>query len=221
MAYTVRDLLAQIYNATTNAIYVQLVAGTAAIGKLAANSGVDIGDVTLNTGSAIVGKVGVDQTTHGTTNRVISGGGINISQTPTITAGAYAAKDAVGGLLTFAAAARISTGKGVINTVTIIDDDDEKAALELWLFNQTFTATADNAAFDPADATMTNCVGVIPIAAADYYSANDNGAACVRGVGLQFQLAGTSLFGQLKCTGTPTYTATTDLTIVLAIEYLD
>ena len=47
-----------------------LGAGTAAIGKLAANSGVDIGDVTLTAGAAIVGQVGIDQTTPGTTNAV-------------------------------------------------------------------------------------------------------------------------------------------------------
>jgi hypothetical protein len=55
---------------------VALPAGTNAIGKLAANSGVDIGDVdvaslpALVAGSAIIGKVGIDQTTPGTTNLV-------------------------------------------------------------------------------------------------------------------------------------------------------
>lgn len=53
-----------------------IAAGTNAIGKLAANSGVDIGDVDVTSlpalvaGSAIVGKVGIDQTTDGTTNKV-------------------------------------------------------------------------------------------------------------------------------------------------------
>lgn len=149
------------------------------------------------------------------------GGGISISVTPTITAGAYHAKDAVGGLLTFANAVRVSAGKSILNTVTIIDNDDEKAGLELWLYNADPTASSDNAALDPTDANLAKCVGVVPISSADYFSANDNGVACVRGVGLQFYCAGTSLYGQLKCTGTPTYTATNDLTVVLAIEYLN
>lgn len=168
-------------------------------------------------------KHSIDQSTDGTTNRVVQGGGVTVSQTPTITAGAYHAKDAVGGKLTFANAARIAGGKGVINSVTIIDDDDEKAGLELWLFDTDFTASADNAAFDPSDADMETCIGVIPISTADYYSASDNGCACVRGVGLQFDCSGaiTSIYGQLKCTGTPTYTATSDLSVRLSIEYLD
>jgi hypothetical protein len=33
--------------------------------------------------------------------------------------------------------------------------------------------------------------------------------------------AATSLFGQLKCTGTPTYTATDDVTVTICCEYLD
>jgi len=175
----------------------------------------------LPAGTNLLGKMGIDQTTPGTTNRVYVNGGISIAQTPTITAGAYSAKDAVGGLLTFANAARVSGGKSVLNSVVIIDYDDEEAGLELWLFDQTFSATADNAAWDPSDADLANCVGVVPISAADYYSAADNGVATVPGVGLEFKLAGTSLFGQLKCTGTPTYTATSDLKVVLAIEYLD
>jgi hypothetical protein len=52
----------------------------------------------LTAGEAHVGEVGSPGTT--------------ISQTPTITAGAYAAGDAVGGLLTFANAARVSGGGG-------------------------------------------------------------------------------------------------------------
>lgn len=46
---------------------VGLVAGTAAIGKLTANSGVDIGDVTLTAGTAAIGSVlpaDIDVTTH-------------------------------------------------------------------------------------------------------------------------------------------------------------
>jgi len=149
------------------------------------------------------------------------GGGINITQTPTITAGAYSAKDAVGGLLTFANAVRVSGGSAVLNTVIIKDNDDEKAGLELWLFNADPTVVADNAAMDFTDANMLKCVGIVPISTSDYYSLADNGAACVRGIGLQFQCAVTSLFGQLKCTGTPTYTATSDLSVIIAVEYLD
>ncbi len=151
----------------------------------------------------------------------VHGGGISISVTPTITAGAYHAKDAVGGEMTFANAVRVAGGSGIINSVVIADNDDEKAGLELWLFSATVTEAADNAAMDFTDAEMLTCVGVIPISTSDYYSLADNGAAVKSAVGLQFKCASTSLFGQLKCTATPTYTAVGDLTVTLGIEYLN
>ena len=52
---------------------------------------------------------------------IMSAGEI-ISQTPTVTAGAYSANDAVGGLLTFANAARFDKGGGIIKDVIILDD---------------------------------------------------------------------------------------------------
>ena len=168
-----------------------------------------------------IGKASIDQTTHGTTNRVAVHGGVTVSQTPTITTSAYVAADAVGGKLTFANAARVSAGKGIVNTVTVIDNDKENAVLRLWLFNQDFTATGDADAFDPSDADLANCSGVVPIETADYYSANDNSVACVRGVGLQYQLTGTSLYAQLQAPGTPTFSASTDLTVKLSLEFLD
>lgn len=147
----------------------------------------------------------------------VGGSSVVVAVTPTITGGAYSAKDAVGGLLTFANAARVSGGSGVVHAVTIIDNDSEAAELVLVLFDQTFTATADNAPFDPSDADLANCIGKITISSTDYQAFNDNAVAQVRNVGLPFKLTGTSLFGQLMCTGGPTYTAVSDLTIKLHI----
>ena len=146
---------------------------------------------------------------------------IEITQTPTITAGAYTAGDAVGGLLTFADAVRTNGGGGIVSKVVIIDDAAQLAPLDLVLFNQTFTATADNAAFDPTDADLQNCIGYIDIAATDYANFNDN-AVAAKSAGLRMPypiiLSGTSLFGQLVVRGAPTYAATDDLTIKLTIE---
>ena len=142
---------------------------------------------------------------------------VAVSATPTITAGAYAAKDAVGGLLTFANAARTAGGVITIMSIALTDLGNQSASLVLVLFDRTFTATADNAAFDPSDADLANCVGHVPISASDYQSFADNAAATVRNVGLQITLNGTSLFGQLMCLGTPTYGSTADLTVRLGL----
>ena len=147
----------------------------------------------------------------------VGGEGITISQTPTVTAaGIYAAGDAVGGLLTFANAARVSGGGGVIKNMIIIDDDKETGALELWLFNQTFSATADNAPFTVSDADLENCIGVISTVNGDWFAAADNQVADVE-ASKRYDLTGTSMFGQLVTRGTQTYTTTTDLTVKIAL----
>lgn len=142
---------------------------------------------------------------------------VRISQTPTISAGAiYAAKDAIGGLLTFANAARWSGGSGRIEAITLVDKDQERADIDLILFDTTITAPTDNAPFDPTDTELLTCVGWIPIGAGMYSDFNDNSVAIVY-PGLQYLLTGTSLFGVLVSRGTPTYTATTDLVIGLTL----
>lgn len=142
---------------------------------------------------------------------------VNIAVTPTCsTSPAYTAGDAIGGLLTFANAARVSGGSGLVQAVTVMCKTPALIpALELVLFNQTFTAVADNAAFNPSDADMANCIGVIPISAWADYSLNS--IATRFGLAFPFLLTGTSLFGQMVTRSAITLVSTTDLVIGCAL----
>jgi len=138
--------------------------------------------------------------------------GITIVQTPTVTAGAYSANDAVGGLLTFAGAGP----GGVIKDVVFVDDAGQDTTLELWLFSATFTAIADNAAWAPAEASLHNLVAII---------STTNGAWCAAGtpsanvveVSQRYDCPGGSLYGQLVTRGTPTFAATDDVTVAIGL----
>lgn len=156
----------------------------------------------LGAGSSHVGTVGSPGTT--------------ISQTPTVTAGAYTANDAVGGLLTFANAARVNGGGGVIKDVIILDDAGQDAELELWLFNATFTAMTDNAAWAPSEADLRKLVAIITTADGAWFAAGTPSAARVE-VSQRYDLTGTSLFGQLVTRGTPTFAATDDVTVIIGL----
>ena len=158
--------------------------------------------VVLGAGEAHVGQVG--------------GEGITISQTPTVTAGAYAAGDAVGGLLTFANAGRASTLGGVIKDLLILDDAGQDVELELWLFNATFTAMADNAAWAPSEADLRKLVGIISTADGAWFAAGTPSVARVE-ASQRYDLVGTSLFGQLVTRGTPTFAATDDVTVKIGL----
>ena len=144
------------------------------------------------------------------------GQGDSISQTPTITAGAYAANDAVGGLLTFAGAALLEGRGGLIKDMLILDDAGQDAELELWLFNATFTAMADNDAWAPSEADLRKLVGIISTAGGAYFAAGTPSAARVE-ASQRYDLAGTSLFGQLVTRGTPTYVAIDDVTVIIGV----
>jgi len=141
-----------------------------------------------------------------------------ISATPTITAGAYSAADAVGGLITFADAA-YGDGRGNIRHFIVIDDADQGVELELHLFDRTFTATADNAAFAPSDDDLENYIGFVQVLTTSYANFSTNQVATTTNYDFPFNLApgGTSLFGQLVTRGTPTYAAVDDLTVKLVI----
>ena len=143
--------------------------------------------------------------------------------TPTITAGAYAAGDAVGGLLTFSAVNGFTGKPIVIESAIITDKGDQNATLNLLLFDRTFTADADNAVFDPEDADLPNIVGLIVWAVADYGNWTDNCAGFKHNLNMAVLPNGTDLFGQLYIpTGgsTPTYASTSDLSVILTIRQL-
>jgi len=139
-----------------------------------------------------------------------------ITVQPTVsTTPAYTAKDAVGGKLTFANAARSSGGSITIQTAVIIDRSQQMPVVEHVLFDRDFTASSDNAAFDPTDADLAYCIGVIRIS--DYADFNDNAVAVRAGIGLTAKLEGTDLYGQLVTRSTPTFVATTDIVVALTI----
>lgn len=142
---------------------------------------------------------------------------IRVSQTPTISAGAiYAAKDVVGTLLTFANAARFAGGSGRVVAVQVVDKDQERANMDLILFDASPTVASDNSPFDPTDAELSTCVGWIPLANGFYTDFTDNSVLHMD-VDLSYVLAATSLYGVLVARSTPTYTATSDLVVTLTL----
>lgn len=143
-----------------------------------------------------------------------------LAVTPTVSSGAvYAAKDNVGGIMTFTSAARASGGSGVVRQVTIADKGQQMAALDLVLFSATVAGTAtDNATFAPSDADLANLLAVVQIGGmADYQDYSTN-SAFSRSVELPYVCAATSLFGVLVARGTPTYTSTTDIVVTLTCD---
>ena len=150
-----------------------------------------------------------------------------VAVTPTIDTDAYTANDVVGGLMTFAFGG--VGGSGSIRSITIADDDDEKAAFTLYIFNAAPSTIADDAAFAPTIADLKKLVTTVLVEAGDYATVNSNAYAILGGhedlatknMDIPYASADGNLYMYAVCTATPTYTAATDLTFTITARIDD
>jgi len=149
-----------------------------------------------------------------------AGDTITVTVTPTITAGAYLAGDAVGARFEVPNAAAKPGGAGEIITVTVSDLNSVETELGFVFCDVAFTAVADNAPFDITDAQLPNRSGEVPINQAHYTTFNDNSGATHPNVGMGFNAAAnqTSIWGQAETPETPTWATTADLTFKFVIR---
>ena len=167
---------------------------------------------------ALPGGVVVDATGQG--DVPVSRTGTTIMASSPVSAGViYAAGDNLGGLLTFANAAKVEGGGGVIMGVMLTDDAGQDADTELWLFDSTFTAGADNDAWAPVEVQLHTLVAVISTkeSSQGWISAGTP-SVCDIEVNRRFDCTGTSLFGRLVTRGTPTEAAIDDVRVRLMLS---
>lgn len=140
-----------------------------------------------------------------------------IDKALTVDTNAYTANDVMGGLLTF----DINLGSGgVIRKVQVIDDDNEKAAMTIWFFDNIPSTIADDAAFAPTIADLKLNIGVVTVLATDYVTTNNNAIATIKDVNLDYDIEGKvdgKIYAYVVATATPTYTAATDLTLRVTV----
>jgi hypothetical protein len=137
--------------------------------------------------------------------------------TPTITAGAYTAGKAIGGMLTFKDLA--TRGFSTVYNVVVVDKSGQAPACDLVLFSQPFTATANAATIAISAADSLNCIGNVKIVAGDWSNIGTPAVAAK----MQLFLAAVgdldnNVYGQLICRGTPTFTSTSDIIVKIGAE---
>ncbi len=134
--------------------------------------------------------------------------------TPTISSGsAYAAGDALGGKQSITGLTQAGFG-GVIVNIGIVDLDAQNAEIQIHFFDDDITPTADNAAFDPADADLTGkWLGSVTIASSDYTSHADNSTA-TKACTFPFRAPQGTVYAQARIAAAKTYASTSSLTFV-------
>jgi len=129
---------------------------------------------------------------------------------PTISTSAYSAGFTVGAIQTLTNAVRKSGGTAILESLTLLDKSNQKAAMDIFIFdvNPAAATTTDHAAF----AFSTNDVNVIArvsVAATDYVTVNSEAVAVKSGLGIAVQASGSAnLYAVAVTSGTPTYAAT-------------
>lgn len=137
---------------------------------------------------------------------------VNVAMTVKI-GGAYTANDCVGGLQTI----NFGTGHGaMLRRIDIVDYDNEQAAFIVHLFDAAPTAILDDAAYSPTDANTNAAINIedLTVVTGDYETVNGSAFAIAHMKNLNLDIqesSGGILYAYYQCTGTPTYTAITDL----------
>lgn len=122
---------------------------------------------------------------------------------------AYAAGDVLADTQVVSNAMRIINGHGLLSSVIVIDQDDQKQPLDLVFLSANVSLGTENAAPSITDANALHVLGIVRVLATDYIDLGGVSVATVAGLTLGLQAAsGTSdLYVAALTQGAPTHTA--------------
>ena len=183
---------------TSATVDAALPAGTNAIGKLAANSGVDIGDVdvlSIAAGENHIGEFG--------------SAGTLLEVTLSLDTSAYADGDVMADTQTVTSAFRVAAGRAILQSVTVIDEDDVGQTFDIIFLDTSNSLGTENAAPNISDANARTILGRVRVESSEYIDLGGVKIANKNGVGLFLKgaAASTSLYVGTIIRGAGTYTA--------------
>lgn len=128
----------------------------------------------------------------------------------TLDTSAYGSGDLIADTQVITGATHSPDVPSVLYSVVLIDEDDQKAAVDLVFFDSNVTMGTENSAPSISDANARNCLGVVSIAAADYKDLGGVSIATKDAIGKVVKPAdGTKniYVAVVSNASTPTYTA--------------
>jgi len=131
----------------------------------------------------------------------------------TVTAAAYSAGNAVGGLITCANAIRVGGHGAILQSVVLRDKSGNNTTYTLWLFDSAPTAPTDRSAY-AIGTDLARTIGAIALTGT--LNAGTPGLINLDGIAKSLKLgSGTTLYGVLVTTGTPIFAGTADVSLTL------
>ena len=145
------------------------------------------------------------------------------TQALTVTAGLYAVGDNVGGKITLTSAARASGTTVRLNSVVLADHDGQEAEMDITFFNAdpSGSTLTNDAATNVVVADAAKVVGTVTISPAHYYDLGDVSVANIQDIGLLITAVGSAnLYCAVTTRGTPTFSATDHVNLIINLEQL-
>lgn len=123
---------------------------------------------------------------------------------------AYAAGDVLAATQEAANAVRVNGGASLLQSVVVVDQDDQGVAFDLYVLSENVAMGAENSAPDISDADALKVLAVIPVSAADYRDLGGVKVAALANLGRVVKAAAGSRslwLAAVNGAGTPTFTA--------------
>jgi hypothetical protein len=102
---------------------------------------------------------------------------------------AYADGDVLADRQKLVAITGLGGGAGVIQSITLLDTDDQGQALDLVIMDSDVTLGTENAAVSISDANAAKIIGVVEVAADDYVDLVNSQIVCKNNLGIAFKCA--------------------------------
>lgn len=134
-----------------------------------------------------------------------------IELTLTLDTSAYTAADVLAATQEITNAFSAPGAKAILQTLTVLDEDDNTAAvIDFYFMDENVALGTENAAISITDGDADRIQGWVSVLAADFKDLINSKVACVKNIGLVLTApaASRSLFIAASCAGTPTHTAT-------------
>ena len=160
-----------------------------------------------------------------TLNEISDANGIQVVTSSTVidltlslsTSPAYSDGDVLFAAQELASAVRASGGTGILQSIQVVDQDDQGQAMDIIISDSTITLGTENSAVSISDADAAKILGIVKVAAGDYVDLVNSQYASISNIGLVIIPDTTSLYISGISRGTPTHTASG---IVLRISIL-
>lgn len=133
---------------------------------------------------------------------------------------AYASGDLLADTQNFTGV-RVAGGRALLQSVTVIDEDDQGAAFTLFFLSANNSLGTENSAPSISDANARDILGWVDVFTSDYKDLGGVRVASVKPIGLELKAASgsTNLYvAAVNGTGTPTYSAA-GLRLKLGLEW--